>query len=474
MKSLINKALVILFLFISVFSAEIRSQNFTTSTLIDIPGNNIEYDISSPEFMHNTATYICWVNVLDSVYTVYLKQIAPVMGNNIVVASDSGFKSRPVIAGFDRDLRVTWQAKHNYWQVYSKHFINNQVADSSLMLDSLTAEPRITTDYYRVAWVENGNLYIKEYSQQTPGKILLDSLVCKAPDLYKFNHADMMRLLYEKAYADSDKVCLITFLRPENPPYLYTTVSEGLHSKNPRFGLDRGISFQTLSNNIWKSECYEYNFYNPPIPDFITNNTNSNSTNPVYFSYPIPVTKAFNFTEYFLAFESDSLPGNKEIFVSTFLYAFVDSLVNISKAPGEDYMPGTAYLADSNKTHIAILWEHQFNGKTDIWIAKDVFNPITGNIDNAKTTAQSFDLQQNYPNPFNPSTVIRFSIPKDEIVTLDVYNSLGQKVCELLNGKYNSGTHEVKWNAQGFASGIYFCRLVSAGKQITKKIVLMK
>ena len=73
-------------------------------------------------------------------------------------------------------------------------------------------------------------------------------------------------------------------------------------------------------------------------------------------------------------------------------------------------------------------------------------------------TPNVFVLNQNYPNPFNPSTTIGFSIPQNSRVTLVVFNTLGQRVAELLNGEFKAGFREVVWNAT-VASGMYFYRI---------------
>jgi hypothetical protein len=87
---------------------------------------------------------------------------------------------------------------------------------------------------------------------------------------------------------------------------------------------------------------------------------------------------------------------------------------------------------------------------------------------------RGFDLAQNYPNPFNPATTIRFSLPHRKYVNLSVYNTLGQLVLTLVNGNFDAGYHDVKFDASQMASGIYFYRL-SAGSFIsTKKMVLLK
>jgi hypothetical protein len=84
-----------------------------------------------------------------------------------------------------------------------------------------------------------------------------------------------------------------------------------------------------------------------------------------------------------------------------------------------------------------------------------------------------YELEQNYPNPFNPSTVIRYGVPEDAKVTLAVYDILGSKVAELVNGNVAAGIHEVVFDASNLSSGIYFYRL-SAGSftQINKMLLL--
>ena len=68
-------------------------------------------------------------------------------------------------------------------------------------------------------------------------------------------------------------------------------------------------------------------------------------------------------------------------------------------------------------------------------------------------------LYQNYPNPFNPSTTIRFELSAAEPVTLEIFDILGRKVVTLARGVYSQGSHAVPWEASGFASGVYICRL---------------
>jgi hypothetical protein len=86
-----------------------------------------------------------------------------------------------------------------------------------------------------------------------------------------------------------------------------------------------------------------------------------------------------------------------------------------------------------------------------------------------------FKLIQNYPNPFNPKTVISWQLPVSGYVDLSVYNILGQKVATLVNKTQPAGSYQVEWNASGFASGVYLCRLeTDKGFEQTKKMILVK
>jgi hypothetical protein len=72
---------------------------------------------------------------------------------------------------------------------------------------------------------------------------------------------------------------------------------------------------------------------------------------------------------------------------------------------------------------------------------------------------QSFTLYQNYPNPFNPSTTIKFALPVESKVKINVYNALGQLVETLVDKEMESGYHEVSFDASRLASGVYLYQL---------------
>jgi len=87
---------------------------------------------------------------------------------------------------------------------------------------------------------------------------------------------------------------------------------------------------------------------------------------------------------------------------------------------------------------------------------------------------QRFTLYQNYPNPFNPTTTIKFALPVDSRVKINVYNSLGQLVETLVDKEMGSGYHEVNFNASKLASGVYFYQLQAQDYVSVKKMLLIK
>jgi uncharacterized protein (TIGR03790 family) len=83
-------------------------------------------------------------------------------------------------------------------------------------------------------------------------------------------------------------------------------------------------------------------------------------------------------------------------------------------------------------------------------------------------------LAQNYPNPFNPITMIQFVLPRQDHVTLKVYNSLGQAVATLVDGVESPGVHVATFDGSSLASGLYIYRLKTSDFSSTHKMLLVK
>ena len=85
-----------------------------------------------------------------------------------------------------------------------------------------------------------------------------------------------------------------------------------------------------------------------------------------------------------------------------------------------------------------------------------------------------FSVTQNYPNPFNSTTTIHFSLPHTGIVTLSVFNMLGEEIATIVSKNLPVGNHQAEWNASRFPSGVYLYRLHAGAFTETKKLILLR
>ncbi len=83
-------------------------------------------------------------------------------------------------------------------------------------------------------------------------------------------------------------------------------------------------------------------------------------------------------------------------------------------------------------------------------------------------------LDQNFPNPFNPSTRIRFALPTEKQVRIEVYSVLGERIATLVNDRLPAGVYTVEVDGTHMASGVYYYRLVTPESSITRKMLLVK
>jgi len=162
----------------------------------------------------------------------------------------------------------------------------------------------------------------------------------------------------------------------------------------------------------------------------------------------------------------------------------VNGMVTVDPMPiGKTYNPGTVVTVTAvpDSSYMFVNWSGDLSG-TD--------NPTTITMDANKVVTAVFDvdtgvddlvipkefgLSQNYPNPFNPSTSINFALPTQSVVTLKVYNILGQVVKTLYdNEMIEAGYQNVKWNGMNVASGLYIYRLNAKGSDGKKFVKSMK
>lgn len=87
---------------------------------------------------------------------------------------------------------------------------------------------------------------------------------------------------------------------------------------------------------------------------------------------------------------------------------------------------------------------------------------------------ESPNLQQIYPNPFSNTTTIKYTVTEPGLVSLKVFNATGTEVASLVYERKSVGEYSIEWDAAGFGSGIYFCRMQAGKFMDTKKLIIQK
>jgi hypothetical protein len=149
---------------------------------------------------------------------------------------------------------------------------------------------------------------------------------------------------------------------------------------------------------------------------------------------------------------------------TSYIYLNGDGLIEVSisfkKYVGIDYQ-NIFEISSSTSTLIG----SRINGKE--------WGQLTG-VNINRNIVSDYKLEQNYPNPFNPTTTIVYEIPVYSHVKITIYNSLGEMI-RVLQDKYVSpGIRKLNFNAGSLASGVYYYQLITEGKVLTKKLLLIK
>jgi hypothetical protein len=118
------------------------------------------------------------------------------------------------------------------------------------------------------------------------------------------------------------------------------------------------------------------------------------------------------------------------------------------------------------------VWMDNRTGIYQIWTVPIEISSV--DVEQTSEIISEFRLEQNYPNPFNPTTTWSFVIGQRSLVSLKVYDVLGNEVATLINDEKPSGSYEIEFNATDLSSGIYFYQLQAGSFVDTKKMILLR
>jgi len=111
---------------------------------------------------------------------------------------------------------------------------------------------------------------------------------------------------------------------------------------------------------------------------------------------------------------------------------------------------------------------------TPLFVKKNFGINIPSSEDTKMEIVNTFNLEQNYPNPFNPGTTINYELAKEEKVAIKVYDLLGNEIATLIEEVKPAGKYTINFDGSKLSSGVYFYRLISSSKILSRKMILLK
>jgi len=254
---------------------------------------------------------------------------------------------------------------------------------------------------------------------------------------------------------------------PENKRGYYFSLSD---NKNAYFSmLDETVS----SNNIWETaDIYVSKFINGKYDYPEKLGTSINSEIGEFVGYIEPNEKFLILS----STNSNGFGGNDMYLCNRKSDGTWDTPINLGSkinSTNDDLYPA---ISSDGMYFFYVTFKNGDYGYTPYWIKADVIYDLVTNVDEelGNNMPSMFKLMQNYPNPFNPNTIIEYSIPRNESVSLKVYDIVGNVVEVLVNENQKTGYYETKFNAKNLSSGVYFCQFIAGNYKETRKMNLIK
>jgi hypothetical protein len=180
-----------------------------------------------------------------------------------------------------------------------------------------------------------------------------------------------------------------------------------------------------------------------------------------------------------ISVEAGDVDGDGDIDVATSNYGTANFTLYENDGSGSFINPGN--LASNSAGSCAVFHDRDNDGDMDMTGIDELDdllilfeNDGPTNVKEEISSPKEYYLAQNYPNPFNPTTSLQFTISSQQVVSLKVYDILGNEIATLVNEEKPAGEYEVEFNGEGLSSGMYFYTLKAGEFSETKKMILLK
>ena len=229
--------------------------------------------------------------------------------------------------------------------------------------------------------------------------------------------------------------------------------------------IDGGII--DFRNNL----LYYYNLSNPRVLKILSQSNISNLDFNLY--YPDNVSNMFylngSYYSSLINWQSSGNDGNS--LSSDPILSFYPAIPLFFLS---EYSPAINLATDLGSAY-DFDYKYWIRSSDNVWdIGAQEYIPSTFPKLRPRFNLEDYSLSQNYPNPFNPATLISFSIPNDEFVSLRIYDVLGREFAQIINERRRAGTYQIEFNGAALNSGVYYYTLTAGSYTETKKMMIIK
>jgi hypothetical protein len=312
-----------------------------------------------------------------------------------------------------------------------------------------------------LVWNSDGNIYTASLIFESnqfffSDAILIDSLFCSKPcfsnmgwDAYYLKKDLSDETHVYKAHKEADSTWSIE---------LVYNKGDSRNIKTDKFFSDYTI-WSTYIDTSWKLILY------PAFPYYIFDIVKDTPFDPTIMGNAIIVEKGGPYEYLHISFPyPDSLTD--EVFMNPDPYGTYFENFSNSNTENRNTEFFRGENLNSSCFYIYLVWESKQNNHWQVWSSRKVL--CIGAIDEEGISNSILNI---YPNPFFNETTIEFSLNTSSDVVVEIYNSQGRHISTLTNQAFDPGTHQLRWDGEGLAAGVYIIKMKVGDRIYTEKLV---
>lgn len=427
--------------------------------------------------------------------------------NPIPLTQNDAKNIKPIAWGFDyypsNKINLIWQTNENgNWDIAMRTLNDSGWTEKRLLLNSPEDETNPScvvtlVDYYwynnefELLYEKNNSVYLY-YQRDTivKNEVIFegnDTIIYSQPTgayVHQHNGSSLPILYVAASEKKGDETSIVKYRTRSNNNFLWSDIRiayDSVFADNPKFFRNHStlLSFETNTGGLERVNIFR-------DADQIGNNWEaiplidnplvqcSDFTTQFYMIRTYKQTKIISSTEIsdfdtFLPYSFKMINDYDSVFIIC-ITPYPDEQLFFTKV--RDTKIGLGNLGMSGNQAISYtVWEDSANGKINLFGMKRLDG--LGDIDD-KIIANNFILHQNFPNPFNPKTILKYELLSRDLVTLKIYDVLGNEIAALVNEEKDAGVYNTTFDGINLTSGIYMYRLSVGKNHLSKKMVLLK